>query len=313
MYTFRENKVTLIRLWNSNVCSIPMLANLLQDDEYFKEKILLVDIDRYSPSSVAVLSLVCQKANYKLKIISGLHKLSPIDFVTFFKFGSKDKFEYDEKQIKRMQNAYEVDSYLELSRNTIIGFMCMMYFQNYVFIGNDDRIIKLKDEQNLVEQQIKPKLNGKSIFMKNKGDFSFSGSLNSECYTTKFFYAEHFLTPKLNKPFYENISFIGNYNCSILSGKKIKNFYKKDDVTGWEGYDLTLRTGLLESTRATKEGFVNITKKNKTLSHFNQLQDHSKYLDQRLKVIKCYNQVNSVIPINRRYVRYMRESGHYYV
>lgn len=306
MTTIRESKVTLIRLLENSEINIPILVNLFQDDLYFEKKFLLADVDAYTAEDAALLFLCCSKTNYIVKSTSNLEKLTPLEFVEFFGFDSEDYFPFNEKAIANIKLSYErnVNANIELGKSRIIGFMCMMYYHNYIFFSGIDRIMTLRHDKNIITHHIIPQLDKSLVFMKNINDFSLSGNLYGECFADKFFFVKDFMFEL--SPFYKHVSLIGGKNTCIISIKGINRMYYNNELEKWEGIDTTLRTGLFVLLRT---GFndtkVVVIKENKALNQCNQIRDHEQYIKQRIEVLGLYNKLRRIIPSNVRYCRYL--------
>lgn len=300
MTAVRESNVTLIRVLINNDINIPVLVNLFQDDLYFKQKILLVDTNQYTDEEIKLLMLCCHKTNYNVESVSDLATTSPLSFVQFFRFGTTGEFKYNAEAIKTIQSSYEGD------KINIIGQMCMMYYQNYIFLGNTDRILTLEKDKNIIKHYITPQLTNSSVFMKNKNDLSWSGNLYDECVSNKFLYTPLVFDDVFIDSFYENVSIIGHKNKCILSTKAITRKYYKNQLELWEGLDTTLRTGLFVFLRIRDANPKTIhVENNKALNHYTQTRDHEQYRKQRIEVIGLYNKLNINIPLNVRYAAFL--------
>lgn len=296
----RNSNVTLIRLIYNKRIELPLLVNLLRDDECFQKKILLTNLDYYNDSELTLLFAFCKKANFTIQCISLLNGVEPYEFIKFFDFYDTNNIVYDEKHIKNLQLLYDIENNLEVSRETIIGYMCMLVCKNYIFIGNCDRIMVA--EKTLVEHINQYAYTSNKFFMKANQDVSFSGNLESKSYSEMLPYVPFLTRFKYTNLFCDEFSKIGKKNSMLLSVSKIEDMYTYEAVPTWQGVDATLQSGKFIYKIVNEQDETRVAKtNNKNLNHFLRTKDHTNYINLRNKAIEMYTQLNVEVPVNNYY------------
>lgn len=270
---------TLVRVLAYEMVSLPVLSNMLNDDRFFKNKILLVELSYYTKIDCKRIIEAAKLSNYIIADYSNIYKLQPLEFVGFFAHDKNFNEEINTRQIQEYRNIFRqrgpnFKQKLYKKKIEIMGYLTMLYFKKYIFISTVDRFIETVDGVHPIkhiEDGLKLYMFKGTFFKSGPDSFAWSGNLSNCSFSGQYKYNGCMETG--------NVHYIVlNKNKSLLQmNKLIKKYINATNI--WLTIDVLLKNGKYDSSNETEVTLLNYSKLK---------QEHLKYKEQRNAVLDVF-------------------------
>lgn len=263
---------TLVRVLAYGTVSIPLLANMLNDDRFFTRKILLVELSYYSKVDRKRIINAAKVSNYTIADYSNVYYLSVFAFVRFFAHDESFCVKIDIDKVKECRDIFKhpgagFKQKLYKSKIEIMGYLTMLYFKKYIFISTLDRFIETEKGIHPIkhiEDGLKLYMFKGSFFKTGPDSFKWSGNLSNYPFSMQYTHNGCMETG--------NVHYIVlNKNKSLLKMNKLIAKYK-NKTNIWYIIDNILMNGRyykLNDAEAT------------TMNYYNLKDEQLKYKEQR--------------------------------
>lgn len=230
----------LIRILLYEDLKLPVSANLLNDDRFFKNKILFVELSYYTEVDRKLLHLICKNANYILIDYSDVNKYDNLEFVKFFINDEKFNGKINNKKIDMLREPFNTPGpgykeKLYRRKYQTISYLSLMYRINYILICNSDRFIVTEHGVHPlthIKNQILCSIFPSSYFQTK--NFTLTGNISFIPFTTT--YGENSCIETGNI-----VQLSCNKNKSLLKMNELIKNFKGDNK--WDIIDVLLMKG----------------------------------------------------------------------
>lgn len=301
-----DTSPNLIRIFDHLPLDVLNLANLYNDDRFFKNKILYTYLPHYTANEQVMLDNICTETNYKLICLSKVPKTNTLNFIKFF---AKD-IEYTLSNYQHLTNFMYIFQHRFEYKNTreqrlaIILFIKFLFDYNFILISNNDRFIlpepqevqkklNIKDPITNWMNENKPE-NLHMLFKRKREDYTWMGNTSQESYFNQFGYIMKYTEPEVELQRLmsnRNIRSIDKINTSILPISKItKHCTENCWYNLWEEIDIALQTGRIIIYTPVKAHFVLTSIELKFLNYYKKATEFSLYIEQSEKIKRRYKE-----------------------